>query len=105
MPFKTEKLQLNDPFLDRRCKLIPCKKEMVLYWHEQGMSIRKIAQLFQVSKRLIGFTIYPERKEIDLKRRAERGGSMIYYKGGDKWNQTMREHRKYKYEILKPTVT
>lgn len=104
MPFKTDKLKLNDPFLDRRCKLIPCKKEMVMYWYGQGLSIRKIAKMFQVDKRLVQFTIFPERHQLNLNHRKDRGGSKVYYEGGENWATTIREHRRYKYNTLKSTV-
>ena len=100
MPYKTEKIKINDPFLDRRTKLIPCQKEMVLYWYNLGTSIRAIARMFHVDKRLIQFVLFPERKEKNIADRLERGGSKQYY---DKKKNTnyMRKHRKDKHERLK----
>jgi hypothetical protein len=100
MPYKTEKLALNDPFLKRSCKLLPCQKEMVLHWHSMGYSQRSIASVFQVSKRLIQFIIDPEKHAENLQRRKERGGSTIYY-NRLKNNEAMKDHRKYKHELLK----
>ena len=100
MPYKTEKMKLDSPFLDRRVKLLPCQREMVLYWTNQGLSQRKLAKMFNVSKRLIQFIQDPKKKERDLQNRAERGGSMAYYKGGEEWARTMREHRTYKNQVL-----
>lgn len=105
MPYITEKLPIKDPFLDRRTKLIPCQREMVHWWYKNGLSINKIARTFKVSKRLIQFELFPERKAKNLSDRQDRGGSMIYYKGGAEWAETMRNHRKYKYETLKHTAT
>lgn len=104
MPYKTEKLKLDSPFLDKRVKLLPCQREMVLYWTQQGLSQRKIAAMFKVSRRLITFIQDPKKKEKDLENRAARGGSKIYYKGGKDWNETMKRHRTRKYELLKDLV-
>lgn len=104
MPYKTEKLKLDSPFLDKRVKLLPCQKEMVLYWTKQGLSQRKIATMFKVSRRLITFIQDPKKKEKDLENRIARGGSMIYYKGGEEWNETMKKHRKRKHDLLKHLV-
>lgn len=100
MPYKTEKLKLNSPFFDRRVKLLPCMKEMILILHGDGKSIRSLAIQFNVDKRLIQFELFPERKQKNKEDRKKRGGSMIYYKGGEEWNQTMREHRQYKNKVL-----
>lgn len=101
MPYKTEKLKLDSPFLDKRVKLLPCQKEMVLYWSEQGLSQRQLAAMFKVSRRLITFIQDPQKKVKDLENRAARGGSKIYYKGGEEWNETMKRHRRRKHELLK----
>jgi hypothetical protein len=104
MPYKTEKLKLDSPFLDKRVKLLPCQKEMILYWTKEGLSQRKIAAMFKVSRRLITFIQDPKKKEKDLENRAARGGSMAYYKGGEEWNETMKKHRRRKNELLKHLV-
>jgi len=101
MPYKTEKTKIDCPFLDRRTKLLPCQKQMLKWWHDQGTSINKLAKMFNVSKRLVQFELFPERKVKNLEHRKDRGGSAIYYKGGSEWAETMRDHRKYKYKILK----
>ena len=104
MPYKTEKIKFNNPFLDRRCKLLPCQKErMKLLW-EQGTSQRALAKMFNVSRRLVQFTCMPEKLEECKQRREERGGWRQYYKGGEEWEETMREHRNYKYNLLKDTI-
>lgn len=104
MPYKTEKLKLDSPFLDKRVKLLPCQKEMVLYWSEQGLSQRQLAAMFKVSRRLITFIQDPQKKVKDLENRAARGGSKIYYKGGEEWNETMKRHRRRKHELLKHLI-
>lgn len=104
MPYKTEKLALKSPFLDRRCKLLPCQKEMMIWWWTEGMSQRKLANMFGVSKRLVQFTCMPHKHAKNLEQREERGGWRQYYKGGEEWAETMKDHRRYKHNILKDTI-
>lgn len=99
MPYKTDKQAIKDPFLERRIKLLPCQKEMVIYWTNLGLSQRKIAAMFGVSRRLITFIQSPEKLKRNLEAREERGGTMFYYKK-DKHNEYMKTHRKYKHKIL-----
>lgn len=62
MPYKSESLQISDPFLDRRVKLLPCQRKMVIWWREnKGLSQRSLANLFGVSRRLITFILDPDR--------------------------------------------
>lgn len=100
MPYKTEKMKLDSPFLDRRVKLIPCQKEMMIWWWKQGTSQRALAKMFNVSRRIVQFTCMPEKLEECKKRRAERGGWKQYYKGGEEWAGVQREHRQYKHKTL-----
>lgn len=104
MPYKTDKAKIDCPLFDKRTKLLPCQRERMIRLHESGYSQRKLASLFQVSRRLVQFVTCPEKKVKDLQNRRDRGGTMIYYKGGEEWAKTMREHRKYKYELLKKTL-
>lgn len=69
--------------------------------HKLGYSQRKLAAIFNVSRRLVTFVIDPDKKERDLANRERRGGTMVYYKGGDDWARQMREHRRYKYKLFK----
>lgn len=101
MPYKTEKLKLDCPFLDRRTKLLPCQRQMVRWWYDQGTSITQIAKMFKVNKRLIQFELFPERKKKNLEHRQDRGGWKAYYKGGKEWADAMKDHRKYKNKLLK----
>ena len=102
MPFKTDKISLDDSFLKRSAKLLPCQKEMVIYWHNRGLSQRKLAALFNVSRRLITFIIDPAKHTDNLERRRERGGSKQYY-NKDKHTEAIRNHRRYKYNLLAQT--
>ena len=103
MPYKVETLAINDAFLKRSAKLIPCQKEMVIYWHNRGLSQRKLAALFNVSRRLITFIIDPAKHTDNLERRRERGGSKQYY-NKDKHTEAIKEHRKYKHKLLRHTI-
>jgi hypothetical protein len=100
MPYITDKQKIDCAFFDRRTKLLPCQRERMIYLHNQGLSQRKLASIFSVSRRLVQFVTCPEKKVKDLENRRDRGGSMAYYKGGEEWAKTMREHRRYKYELL-----
>ena len=99
MPHKTDTVALADPFLKRSCKLLPCQKEMVFWWRNQGFSQRKLAAMFHVSKRLIQFILDPEKHRQNLLRRDERGGTSQYY-DKEKHCAAVRKHRNYKKEIL-----
>jgi hypothetical protein len=101
MPYKTDKIKIDSPFLDRRTKLLPCQRERMMYLHQLGYSQRKLASIFNVSRRLVQFVTCPEKKVKDLQNRRDKGGSAIYYKGGKEWSETMKTHRRYKYSILK----
>lgn len=101
MPFKTDKTKIDCPFLDRRVKLLPCQKERMLRLHKLGYSQRKLAAVFNVSRRLVTFVLDPDKKERDLANRERRGGTMAYYKGGEDWARQIREHRRYKYKLFK----
>lgn len=101
MPSKTDKLKLGSPFLSRRVKLLPCQKEMIIWWHSNTeISIRALARMFHVNRRLIQFILFPERKKRNLECRKQRGGSMQYY---DKsyHKEKIREHRQHKRKTLK----
>ena len=104
MPHKTDKIALDCPFFDKRVKLLPCQKERMVYLHKLGYSQRKLASIFQVSRRLVQFITCPEKKVKDLQNRRDRGGSMAYYKGGKEWSETMKAHRKHKHDLLKNIV-
>ena len=104
MPYKTDKMKLDSPFFDRRVKLLPCMREMIHILYEEGRSIHSLAKQFNVDKRLIQFELFPERKKKNLEDREKRGGTMIYYKGGEEWNATQRDHRRYKYKVLNKVI-
>lgn len=80
MPSPQDNIPLSDPFLDRRIKLLPCQKEMIVYWHAiANMSIVWIASRFNVSRRQVEFILFPERLEQNKAAREEKGGWELYY--------------------------
>jgi hypothetical protein len=100
MASHTDKIPLNDPFLKRNTRLLPCQKEMVLYWYyRQRETIRGIAIRFKVSRRTIQFIVFPDRLEKSLEGRRKRGGSRRYY---NTWYNTQKhnEHLEHKNRIL-----
>lgn len=103
MPYITDNTKLGDPFLKKSSKLLPCQKEMILYWYNNGLSQRAIAKMFNVSRRLIAFIIDPTKLKKNIECRLLRGGTKIYY-NKEKHNQSMKSHRSYKYQTLKSTI-
>lgn len=100
MPYSTEKKKLGSEFIKRNCKLLPCQKEMVIYWRKQGLSQRQLAKMFGCSRRTITFIIDPDKLKRNKERRLERGGWKQYY--DKKKNADYQKiHRKYKHQLLK----
>lgn len=99
MPSKVDSLTIKNEFLDRRVKLLSCQKEMIHYHFNNGVSIKSLSKIFKVSKRLIQFELFPERKEKNLIDRKNRGGTSIYY-DKDKHRDSTSEHRKYKEKLF-----
>ena len=103
MPFKTDKHNIESPFLDKRCKMLPCQKERMIRLNQEGMSQRKLASMFNVSRRLVQFILDPEKQKKNVEVREARGGSMQYY-DKQKHTDSMRKYRRRKYQILKDSV-
>ncbi len=99
MPRITDTIKINDPFLKKSTKLLPCQKEMVKYWHDKGTSITQIAKDFKVNKRTIQFILFPERHAKNIQDRKDRGGSTIYYKK-QKHTEAIKQHRNYKKNLF-----
>lgn len=83
----------------RRIKLSDENKEEIKKLHKQGIAIRALSRDFNVSKRLIQFILFPERQEINIQLRKERGGSKIYY-DVEKNRLSQADHRAYKKDLL-----
>ena len=98
MPYKSEKLKIAGTKYDRRVKLTPEQKEEIRK-NVQGLSQRKLAIMYEVSRRTIQFILDPEKQKENLKRKAERGGYSQYY-DKDKNAEYVREHRRYKQSLF-----
>jgi hypothetical protein len=101
MPRISDTIAINNEKLDRRVKLTAEDKELVIWLREEEqISYQKLANRFNVSKRLIIFICKPETKIKELENRAKRGGWKIYY---DKeiHRIAMKEHMDYKNELFK----
>lgn len=95
MPYRYERNKSKiAPEDDRRRKLTEAEVAAIAK-NEGGLSQRALAALYGVSRRTITFILDPKKREQNLKRRAERGGSAAYY---DKETQreTMKKHRRHK---------
>ena len=100
MPYKFQTDKLKIPRCkDRRVKLTDQERDEIKRLYGK-ISQRKLASLYGVSRRLIQFIGDPSKHEQNLKRRSERGGSMIYY-NKEKHTTQIREHRQYKNELNK----
>ena len=100
MPSPEEKIPINDPFLDRRTKLLPCQVERIFRLREEGLSMRAIAAVMGVSRRTVQFKLHPERREDNVERRRERGGWKQYHTT-EAQTKAQREHRQYKRKIMR----
>lgn len=102
MPYKfqTDKIPMPREF-DKRVKLSEQDKIDIVELYKSGnTSQRKLARQFDVDKRTIQFVLDPKKKEENLKRRDERGGSKIYY-DKEKNTESVRKHLRYKRDVLK----
>lgn len=101
MPYKTDKLKLDSYFIDKRTKMLPCQKERAIaMYSENDISIRSLAKMFKVNKRLIQFVLFPERKKKNIHDREKRGGWKQYY-SKEKHKESIKKHRIRKHKILK----
>jgi len=83
---------------DKRVKLSQEQREEI-HLNIEGLSQRALATKYKVSRRLIGFILFPEKAKRNLELRALRGGSKIYY-DKDSHTKAMNAHRAYKKELL-----
>ena len=97
MPYKFEykhlKRRKED---DKRIKLTEEDKKEIRKLYKQGMfSQRKLAEIFNVSRRSIQFALNPEKLKESYKQRTERGKDGRYY-DKEKQKKYMREYRRQK---------
>ncbi|MEA3295817.1 MAG: hypothetical protein U9Q27_01575 [Patescibacteria group bacterium] len=100
MPSKIDKMTINNKSLDRRVRLSDDdRKKIKELFFDENYSKRKLANIFNVSRRTIQFIISPEKLEENKKRRTERGGSKVYY-DKNKHKNFMKSHRNYKKKLF-----
>jgi hypothetical protein len=94
MPFKSDKIKIEGTPHDKRRKLTEDQKKDI-FENKHGLSQRKLAEAYGVSRRTIQFILDPKKLEENKKRREERGGWKQYYK---KENNTaaVRKTRRHK---------
>lgn len=99
VPSKLDKVAINNEKLDKRVKLTVADKEQIVQEYETGsISINALARKYKVSKRLIQFTLFPERKELAKQRLAEKQKEGAYY-SKDKHKEYMKKHREHKKDL------
>lgn len=99
MPEKVDKMSLPKS-LDRRIKLTDAERKLIRELYAAGgISQRKLAVRFNVSRRLITFILNPDQYAENLKRRKERGGSKQYY-DKDYHRVMIKSTRNYKKRVL-----
>lgn len=75
--------------------------EQVKYMHKNGISIHQIAEDTGISRRMIQFTLYPERLQHAKKLFAERQKTGRYRYTTEKQTRLVRDVRNRKRELLK----
>ena len=99
MPRKTDAIPINNPALDRRVKLTDADRVQIRILYESGeYSQRKLAAMFNVSRRLITFIIDPEKQKRNLEARAKAGGWKQYY-DKEEHRKSTKDHRDYKKKL------
>lgn len=99
MPNKLDKVPINNQKLDKRVKLTDEDKENIVKEYATGLiSQRGLAEKYGVSRRLIQFTLSPEKQEIAKQQFAERQKDGRYY-DKDKHKVYMKKHREHKKDL------
>lgn len=100
MPFKFDKVSINNPKHDKRYKLTEEDKKNIVEEYKTGLiSTRGLATKYNVSRRTIQFVLDPEKKEVVKKQFAERQKDGRYY-DKDKHKDYMRKHREHKKDLV-----
>lgn len=99
LPYKFEKIPINNPKYDKRVKLTDEDRESIREEYASGViSQNTLAKKYGVSKRLVQFILNPEKQEIAKQQFAERQKDGRYY-DKDKNNEYMRNHREHKKDL------
>lgn len=97
MPIKAEHIKLSGTKYDARAKLTPDQREAIKVLSREGYSQRKLAVMFNVSKRLIQSIVSPSERQpekkrpqgywTDVKRRYRERKMSLYKAGKIKFNK------------------
>lgn len=98
MPFKSERISIAGTVYDRRIKLTEAQREEIREKHSLGFSLRGLAREYHVDKQTIKNIVDPEAYERS--KQTFRDNQHKYRKHGKEWNETIREHRRYKQTLL-----
>ena len=98
MPRKSDIIPINNPKLDKRVKLTDEQRNEI-HANKQGLSQRKLAKAYGVSRRLITFILDPEKAKKNRETRQAKGGSKFYY-NKEKHTKATKKHRDYKKELF-----
>lgn len=102
MPRRSEKIKIEGGKYDRRQKLTEeQRKEIRLLYKIEGLSTRKLANRFGVSRRLISFVLDEEKYKIAKEQFKERRKDGRYAPTKEERNKIMREYRNYKEFLFK----
>lgn len=99
MPYKFDKIPINDENNDKRVKLTAEDREQVRADYETGMfSQRALAKKYGVSRRLITFILSPEKEALARQQFLERQKDGRYY-SKEKQREYMKNHRDHKKDL------
>ena len=99
MPYKSEKIKLNET-QDRRKRLTTeQKKEIEELYRTGNYSLNNLAKMFQVSKKTILLIVNKDSAEKAKQYRKEHWRE--WQRKGEEWNEIVRKHRAYKQELYK----
>lgn len=99
MPYKSESIKLPKEF-DRRIKLTEQQRqEIYIRYHSSTVGTRPLAKEYGVSRTLIMDIVNPERACYRREQARRRRADGRYKPTKEKWNETMREHRRYKQKL------
>ena len=99
MPYVHHKNNPVPPEHDRRRKLSEADKQSIWEEWEGGKSQRQLAREYGVSRRLVSFTVHPEKLAETRKRYRERQKEGRYY-DKDRHAAYIRNHRRYKQSLV-----
>lgn len=100
MGYKIERVKIPTKMLDRRVKLLDCQRERIGQMYDNGISIKILARMFGVSRRLISFIAIPGEKAKARKLYVERSKDGRY-KDPQKNRRSREDTRMYKETLFK----